>query len=334
MRSPVKGSRRVWWVAITIAVSVIVMLARFAYIKFVYRADVIVGTASLSGIHYPLGGSICRLFNLDTPRHGLRCSEVASPGPVATIKSLRSGELDIGVVPSDVLIDAVSGQGPFAVGSAVAGLRTLFAGPQELFTVVARRDSRIRTAADLRGKRVNLGDPESRQRVIMERFMTALGLTKNDFAEVLEVSQAEQNRAFCANEIDVTIYSVSHPNGQIEYVTRICDGILVDAGEPGVDRIVSTSEGYERAVIAGGTYLSNSADVRTFGVRVAIIAGPRVSDTVAYEITKAAFDNLKDFQQLHPDFEKLSFADMVRSINSIPVHPGAARYFRERGINP
>ena len=78
------------------------------------RTDAVIDTASPADIEYPLGGSICRLFNLDTPRHGLRCAEEPSAGPVANIESLHSGRIDLGIVPSDVLVDAVAGQGPFA----------------------------------------------------------------------------------------------------------------------------------------------------------------------------------------------------------------------------
>src|SRR5581483_12285323 len=75
------------------------------------RPDVVIGTASATGIYYPLGGSICRLLNLGTVYHGLRCAEEPSSGSIANIESLRRGRLDIGIVPSDVLADAVGGHG-------------------------------------------------------------------------------------------------------------------------------------------------------------------------------------------------------------------------------
>src|SRR5512134_1617491 len=91
-----------------------------------HRPDVAIGTASPTGIYYPLGGSICRLLNLETSRHGLRCSEDPSSGSVATIESLRRGRLAIGIVPSDVLADAVAGPGSFTSHGPTTGLRILF----------------------------------------------------------------------------------------------------------------------------------------------------------------------------------------------------------------
>src|SRR5919106_6892119 len=185
--------------------------------------DVVIGTARPADIDYPLGGSICRLFNLETPRHGLRCAEEPSGGSVANIESLRSGRIDFGIVPSDVLADAVAGQGLFAARGPATDLRVLFAGHADIFTLVAHQDSGIRTVTDLRGKRIGIGSPGSRQRANMERVMAALDLSRNDFAEVRELSPAEQNRAFCANELDAIVYSVGHPNGLIRDATLICD---------------------------------------------------------------------------------------------------------------
>src|SRR5690349_16607602 len=161
----------------------------------VNRPDVVIGTASSTGIYYPLGGSICRLVNLETVRHGLRCAEEPSSGSVANIESLRLGLLDIGVVPSDVLADAVAGQGPFAARGPTTDLRVLFAGPDEMLTVVARRDSAIRSVTEIRGTRINIGNPGSRQRASIDRVMAALGLGRSDFADVRELTAAEQYRA-------------------------------------------------------------------------------------------------------------------------------------------
>ena len=298
------------------------------------RPDVVIGTASATGIYYPLGGSICRLVNLETSRHGLRCSEEPSSGPGTNLESLRRGRLDIGIVPSDVLADAVAGQGPFTLRGPATKVRILFSGPDDMFTVVARKELGIGTVAEARGTRINIGNPGSRQRANIDRVIAVLGLTRSDFVEVRELSPAEQSRAFCAKELDVIVYSVGHPNGLIQDVTRTCHGRLVDVSGPGIDRMLSEYREYERTVIPGGTYWDAPADVRTFGVRAVVVTSPRVSDTMAYEITRAVFENFDAFRRLHPAFETLSVADMVHASGRAPVHAGAMRYYRERGWLP
>jgi uncharacterized protein len=302
--------------------------------QVISRPDVVIGTARPADIDNPLGGSICRLFNLDTPRHGLRCAEELSAGSIANVEALHRGRIDIGIVLSDVLADAATGQGPFASRGRAADLRVLFAGHSDMFTLIAHRGSGIRTVADLRGKRIGIGNPGSRQRASMERVMAAAGLTRNDFADVREGSPAEQNRAFCAEDLDAIVYSVAHPNGLIRDATLTCHGMLVPVSGPAIDRMLSEYEEYERAVIPGDTYPVSPADVQTFGVRAVVVTTKHMSDTVAYEIARATFDNFDDFRRLHPAFEILSAVEMVRSTGRTPVHAGAARYYHEHGWLP
>jgi TRAP transporter TAXI family solute receptor len=203
-----------------------------------------------------------------------------------------------------------------------------------MLTVVARKELGVRTVAEIRGTRINIGDHGSRQRANIDRVMAILGLRRSDFVNVRELSAAEQNRAFCVKELDVIVYSVGHPNGLIQDVTRTCHGMLVDVSGPAIDRMLSEYREYERAVIPGGTYSDNPADVRTFGVRAVVVTSPRVSDAMAYEITRAVFENFDAFRRLHPAFETLSVADMVPVSGRGPVHAGAMRYYRERGWRP
>ena len=333
MRSQHRKTSTTWPRAMAVLCGLAAVIGH-ACAPIVNRPDVMIGTASPTGIYYPLGGSICRLVNLDTSRHGLRCSEEPSSGSVANIESLRRGRLDVGIVPSDVLADAVAGQGSFTSRGPATGLRILFAGPGEMLTVVARKELGIRTVAEVRGTRINIGNPGSRQRANMDRVMAILGLRRSDFVDVRELPAAEQYFAFCVKALDVIVYSVGHPDGLIQDVTRTCQGRLVDVSGPAIDRMLSAYREYERTVIPGGTYWDNPADVRTFGIRAVVVASPRVSDTAAYEITRAVFDNFDAFRRLHPAFETLSVAEMVHASGRAPIHAGAMRYYRERGWLP
>jgi hypothetical protein len=322
--------RRALGVGGTIAVAVALAACTLA----IHRPDVAIGTGSPSGVYYPLGSSICRLFNLETPRDGRRCVAAPSAGPLANIDSLRDGRIDIGVIPSDVLADAVAGQGPFASRPPDRSLRVLLTGHADAFTIVARRELGIRSAAELRGMRINLGSPGSGERVGMERILAALGVARTDFAAVRELSLAEQHRALCASELDAIVYSVGHPNGLIQDAVRMCRGVLVDVSGPAIDAMLARHPEYERSVIPGGTYRDNPADVQTLGVRAVIVTTTALPDALAYEIAKAVFDNLEDFRRLHPLFGTLSVAEMIDASGRVPIHDGAARYYRERGWLP
>jgi TRAP transporter TAXI family solute receptor len=299
-----------------------------------YRPDVAIGTGRPGGVYFALGDSVCRLFNLDVMQRGLRCAAYPSAGPVANIESLHERQIDVGIVQSDVLADAIRGHGRFAARGPDKELRVLFTGQTEAFTIVARGELAIRAAAELRGTRINLGSPGSGERVSMERVMGALGFAPGDFAERRELPLAQQHDAFCANALDAIVYTVRHPNGFVDDVIRSCGGILVDVSGPQIDALLAKHSEYSRSVIPAGTYPNNSNAVTTVGVRTAIITTARLPEAVAFEITKSLFENIDDFRRLHPDFATLVPREMVPLAVGVPLHPGAARYYRSRGWLP
>tara|TARA_R110001592_G_scaffold64194_4_gene197436 strand:+ start:9282 stop:10226 length:945 start_codon:yes stop_codon:yes gene_type:complete len=296
--------------------------------------DIVIGTASPTSAAYPLGGSICRLFNLESPKDGRRCAAIPTSDPIANIDMLRDGRIDVAIVPSDVLADAAAGNGVFDSRGPSLEMRVLFSGYSNAFTIVVRGELGIRSAVDLRGRRINMGSPGSGERISMERIMASAGVTRGDFAQVHEMTLAEQHRAFCAKEIDAIVYEVPHPSGLIQDLVRGCNGALVDIVGKSIDGMLRHHPEYERTVIPGGTYAANSSDVQTIGVRSVVIAASRLSDDLAYEITKAVFENFDDFRRLHPAFAMLSIPGMVNADGPTPLHSGALRYYRERGNLP
>ena len=120
---------------------------------------VTIGTGGVTGVYYPTGGSICRLVNKDRASHGVRCTVESTGGSVYNINTIRAGELDLGVAQSDWQYHAYNGTSKFADAGAFTGLRAVFSVHPEPFTVVARADSGIRNLEDLKGKRVNIGNP-------------------------------------------------------------------------------------------------------------------------------------------------------------------------------
>jgi uncharacterized protein len=334
MRSRSSSTWRPWRAMVTAVAWSIPALALQACTIVQYRPDLAIGTGRAGSVYLPLGDSICRLFNIDVARHGLRCAALVSRGPVANIESLHDGRVDIAVVQSDVLAEAISGTGPFAARGADKALRVLFTGQTEAFTIVARRELGIRTATELRGKRINLGSPGSGERVSMERVLAELGFTLTDFAETHELPPARQHDALCANALDAIVYTVHHPNGFVEDAIRTCRGILVDVSGPPIENLLSRHPEYSRMVISAGTYSGSPAEVVTIGMRTAVISTTRLPDAVAYEITRALFENIDDFRRLHPDFATLRPREMVPTLVGVPVHTGAARYYRARGWLP
>jgi TRAP transporter TAXI family solute receptor len=252
---------------------------------------------------------------------------------VYNINTIREGELDFGVVQSDVQYNALNGKGQEFEGQGpYADLRAVFALHPEPFTVVARADSGIATFDDLKGKRVNVGNPGSGQRATMEVLMKAKGWTMDDFALASELKSAEQSQALSDNNVDAIVFTVGHPNGSIQEATTTTDARLVAVSGAEVDQLVADNPYYSKATIPGGMYRGNPDDVETFGVRATVVTSTAVPDEVVYQLTKAVFENFEDFKKLHPAFAALDKKEIVTGGLSAPLHPGAEKYFKEAGL--
>ncbi|MCG8426786.1 MAG: TAXI family TRAP transporter solute-binding subunit [Chromatiales bacterium] len=291
-----------------------------------------IGTGGVTGVYYPTGGAICRLVNKGRKEHGIRCSVESTGGSVYNLNTIRAGELDMGVAQSDWQFHAYNGTSKFKSAGANKELRAVFSVHPEPFTVVARADSGIKTFADLKGKRVNIGNPGSGQRGTMEVLMDTLGWKKSDFALASELKAAEQSKALCDNKIDAMVYTVGHPSGSIKEATTTCDTILVPVTGAAVEKLIKENDYYRTAVIPGGMYRGNPNDVTTFGVGATFVSSTKTPADTVYQVVKAVFENFDDFRKLHPAFANLKKDEMVKDGLSAPIHDGAARYYKEAGL--
>jgi TRAP transporter TAXI family solute receptor len=293
---------------------------------------VTVGTAGVTGVYYPAGGAICRLVNRGRKEHGIRCTVESTGGSINNLEAVRKGDLELGVVQSDLLYNAYTGKEVFADVGADKNLRILFSLHSEPFTVVARKDSKINSFDDLKGKRVNIGAPGSGMRATMEDLMARKGWSNKSFASIADVKSADLTGALCGNKIDALIFAGGHPNGTIQQITSSCDTRLVNVSGPVIDKLIKEHPFYSRAFIPGGMYPGNAKDVETFGVKAVFVASASLDEEVVYEIVKAVFENLDNFKMLHPVFATLDAKHMVYDTDVAPFHPGALRYFREKRL--
>ncbi len=202
---------------------------------------VTIGTGGVTGVYYPTGGAICRLVNKGRKSHGIRCSVESTGGSVYNLNSIREGELDMGVAQSDWQFHAYHGSSKFEAQGPNKDLRAVFSVHPEPFTVVARKDSGIKSFADLKGKRVNIGNPGSGQRGTMEVVMAAMGWSKDDFSLSSELKSAEQSTALCDNKVDAIVFTVGHPNGSIKEATTSCEANLVQVDGPAIDKLTTAT---------------------------------------------------------------------------------------------
>ena len=298
----------------------------------VQQQFVTIGTGGVTGVYYPTGGAICRLVNKTRKETGLRCSVESTGGSSYNLNTIRAGDMDMGIVQSDWQFHATNGTSKFKPNGPDKDLRAVFSLHPEAFTVLARKDANIKTFDDLKGKRVNIGNPGSGQRGTMEQLMAAKGWTTKAFSLTSELKSSEQAKALCDNKIDAFVFTAGHPSGSLKEATTSCDTNLVTVTGPAVEKLLNDNPYYRTATIPGSMYRGNDVDVQTFGVAATFVASTRLSDETVYQVTKSVFEDLSTFKQMHQAFGTLKKEEMISDGLSAPLHEGAKRYFMEAGL--
>lgn len=291
-----------------------------------------IGTGGVTGVYYPTGGAVCRLVNKQRKEHGIRCSVESTGGSVYNTRTIRQGELDFGVVQSDVQVAALAGTGSFADDGAYPDLRSLFSIHSEPMHVMARKDSGIKKVEDFKGKVVNIANPGSGTRVLAERLMDYAGVSVDDLSLAAELKSSEQASALCDGKLEASIWAAGLPNGSSTEATSTCAITIIPLSGAWVDRLLSENSAYARATIPGNMYKGNPEDIPSWGPKATMVTSKQTPDDVAYALVSAVFDNFESFKKLHPAFAHLRKENMIKDGLSAPLHPGAVKYYQEQGL--
>ena len=158
-----------------------------------------------------------------------------------------------------------------------------------------------------------------------------MGWKLSDFSLASELKADEQGPALCDNKIDGFFYGVGHPSAAIQDPTTTCGAKLVSLVGPAVEALLKKYPYYSEATIPGGMYANNPNPTKTYGVRALLVTSAKQPDNVVYNLVKAVFDNFDEFKKLHPAFAHLDPKEMVKAGITAPLHPGAEKYYKEKG---
>ena len=297
-----------------------------------------IGTGGPTGVYFVTGNAICRMVHKAAAegrkkgrKHGIRCAAPSTAGSTYNIGQVREGELDFGVAQSDWQYHAYNGSDRYK-GKAFKKLRAIFSVHPEPIQIIVGKGTGIKSWADLKGKRVNIGNPGSGQRGTMDFLMKAHGWDKSAFKLATELTSTEQTKALCDGKIDAIFYTVGVPNSGVSIATDGCDAKIIDFTTDVAKKIVKERPYYTWATIPKGTYKTTDKNVTTFGPITTFITSTDVPDDVVYEVVRAVFENLDDFKRLHPAFKNLDPKRMVTDGLSAPLHAGALKYYKEKGL--
>ena len=293
---------------------------------------VTIGTGGITGVYYPTGGAIARIVNKKRKVYGIRCTVESTGGSVFNVNAIMAGDLEFGVVQSDRQFQAIKGMAEWEDKGPQKDLRAVFTIHPESITLVAADDAGIKSINDLRGKRVNIGNPGSGQRQNSIDALDNAGINFEADLKAEGVKAAEAPGLLQDGRIDAFFYTVGHPSGAIKEATagrRKVHFVPIT----GVEKLLSKYPYYAKAQIPIKLYpgATNQSDVDTFGVKATFVTSAKVPDRVVYAVTKEVFDNFEAFKKLHPAYEVLTKENMLEGM-SAPIHPGAMKYYKEAGL--
>jgi TRAP transporter TAXI family solute receptor len=293
---------------------------------------VTIGTGGITGVYYPTGGAIARIVNKKRKVYGIRCTVESTGGSVFNVNAIMAGDLEFGVVQSDRQFQAMKGLAEWEEKGPQKDLRAVFTIHPESITLVAADDAGIKSINDLRGKRVNIGNPGSGQRQNSIDALMNAGINYEKDLKAEGVKAAEAPGLLQDGRIDAFFYTVGHPSGAIKEATagrRKVHFVPIT----GVDNLLKKYPYYAKAFVPIKLYpgATNQSDTDTFGVKATFVTSAKVPDKVVYAVTKEVFDNFESFKKLHPAYEVLTKQNMLEGM-SAPIHPGAMKYYKEAGL--
>ncbi len=293
---------------------------------------VTIGTGAVTGVYYPAGGALAKMVSKGRQEHGIRMAVEATAGSVFNMNAVLSGDLDFGVVQSDRQYQALTGLADWEEKGPQEDLRAVCSLHPEAVTLVAAVDSGIESLEDLRGKRVNIGNPGSGQRQNSIDVLTAAGIDWQTDLKPESLKASECAKMLQDGRIDAFFYTVGHPAGAITESTAGRRTVRV-VPVAGMEALLEQYPYYAETTIPMSLYprAVNDGDVRTVGVMTTVVTSAEVPEDVVYVVTKALFESLEEFKQQHPAFAGLTPEGMLRGL-SAPIHEGALRYYREAGF--
>lgn len=290
-----------------------------------------IGTGGVTGVYYVTGGAICRLVNRSRNEHGMRCREESSAGSVVNLDSLRRGSVNFALVQADLHFQAYKGQGSYAQTPPQDQLRSVFSTYPEILTVVAAKGTQGANVNSLKGRRISLGMQGTGSRATAEAVLQREGWTAADLVPVAERSPDEQSYAMCENKIDAYVFVAGHPSSNVMRAVKECQARVLGLGPEAIAHMVAAQPYFTAASVPAGVYPGHAEPVPSVGLMATLMTNADVPEATVYAVVKAVFDNLDEFKKLHPALSRLDAKTMVKDGLTAPLHPGALRYYKEKG---
>lgn len=283
-------------------------------------------TGGTSGVYYPIGVALSQQYNkID----GARTSVQATKASVENLNLLQAGRGELAFSLGDSVADAWNGVEDAGFKAPLKRLRAIAGTYNNYIQIVASKESGIQTLDDLKGKRISVGAPKSGTELNARAIFKAAGLDYKDMGRVEFLPYAESVELIKNRQLDATLQSSGLGMAAIRDLASTMPVVFVEIPADVVEKI--ESDAYLAGVIPAGTYDGQDADVPTVAITNILVSHEKVSDEVAYQMTKLMFDNLSALGNAHSAAKDIKLENATKNL-PIPLHPGAKRFYKEAGV--
>lgn len=290
-----------------------------------------IGTAGVTGVYYPVGGALAMIMNDEAETLNVRASVEATAGSVYNINAVLNGDLDFGVSQADRQYQAYRGLAEWTDRGPQTRLRAVCSLYTEMVTLVGADDAGIEEIADLRDKRVNIGNPGSGSRINAIDALRSAGLDWQADLQAQGIRASESPKLLQDGRIDAFFFTAGHPAGTFSEAsvgTRGMRFIPITT----LDALIEEAPYYSAAQIPIKPYpqMLNEEDIPTIGMKTTLVTSVDVPEDLVYGLLQGLVEHFERFKKQHPALSFLEPEDLARD-NQAPWHPGAERFYREQG---
>ena len=307
-----------------LAVAATLSLPAYAQDRTGWPNDLTIGTASQGGTYFVYGNGFASFI---TEALGVNATGEVTGGPVQNVTLVETGDHPLGLVTMGPAYDAWNGKSELAPGLEHRSIRALFPMYQTPFQVVALRSSGITSVSDLEGKRVSVGPAGGTPGTYWPQFMTALGVN----ATVSNAGAADAAGQLADGLIDAFAFAAGVPISAFAELAASQDVVMFGFNEEELPKVLAAFPAMAPLTIPAGTYAGHDYDQNTVALWNFAIAREDVPESLAYEITKLAMENPDRMVQIHSAASETLLENWDKN-TFMPFHPGAVRYFEEKGI--
>ncbi|MBQ2263145.1 MAG: TAXI family TRAP transporter solute-binding subunit [Loktanella sp.] len=285
-----------------------------------------IATGGTGGVYYPIGGGLAEIINNHID--GYSATAEVTGASVENMGLIATGDADLAIALADTVLQAYTGTGPFE-GQQLPMVRGLASVYANMVQIVALESSGITSLQDLRGKRVSIGAPGSGTEVNTAAILQANGITYDDINEQ-RLNFNETADALGNGDIDVGFWSVGAPTSSILNLATTQNIVVISLTEEEMAAAMEFDSTFAQTTLPGGSYTGVSDDIAVLAIPNVLTVSSDMSDDLAYELTKAMFENIAELQAVHPAANETT-VEFTMTATPVPLHPGAIRYYEETG---